>query len=90
MATRSADLPLAAIIYTDIERDGMLTGPNLDALSRLAQAACHPIIASGGIATLDDVRGLAKLEPTIIVGALVGKALYESRFSLKEAIAAAR
>ena len=90
LAIRSADLPLAAIIYTDIERDGMLTGPNLDALRRMAQAAYHPIIASGGIATLDDVSRLAKLEPTIIVGALVGKALYEGRFSLQEAIAAAR
>ena len=90
LATRSADLPLAAIIYTDIERDGMLTGPNLDALRRMAQAAHHQIIASGGIATLDDVRRLAKLEPTCIVGALVGKALYEGRFSLKDAIAAAR
>lgn len=90
LATRSADLPLAAIIYTDIERDGMLTGPNLDALRRMAEAVRHPIIASGGIATLDDVRRLAKLEPTCIVGALVGKALYEGRFSLKEAIAAAR
>ena len=89
LAIRSADLPLAAIIYTDIERDGMLTGPNLDALRRLTEAARHPIVASGGIATLDDLRRLAKLEPTCIVGALVGKALYEGRFSLKEAIAAA-
>jgi phosphoribosylformimino-5-aminoimidazole carboxamide ribotide isomerase len=90
LAIRAADLPLAAIIYTDIERDGMLTGPNLDALQRMAQAARHPIIASGGIATLDDVRRLAKLEPTIVIGALVGKALYEGRFSLKDAITAAR
>lgn len=90
LAIRAAELPLAAIIYTDIERDGMLTGPNVDALRRMTQAARHPIIASGGIATLDDLRRLAKLEPTCIVGALVGKALYEGRFSLKEAIAAAR
>ncbi|MDE2181247.1 MAG: 1-(5-phosphoribosyl)-5-[(5-phosphoribosylamino)methylideneamino]imidazole-4-carboxamide isomerase [candidate division NC10 bacterium] len=90
LAIRAADLPLAAIIYTDIERDGMLTGPNLDALRRMAEAARHPIIASGGIATLDDVRRLAMLEPTIVIGALVGKALYEGRFSLKDAIAAAR
>ncbi|MDE2059330.1 MAG: 1-(5-phosphoribosyl)-5-[(5-phosphoribosylamino)methylideneamino]imidazole-4-carboxamide isomerase [candidate division NC10 bacterium] len=90
LAIRAADLPLAAIIYTDIERDGMLTGPNLGALQQMAQAARHPIIASGGIATLDDVRRLAKLEPTIVIGALVGKALYEGRFSLKDAIAAAR
>jgi phosphoribosylformimino-5-aminoimidazole carboxamide ribotide isomerase len=90
LAIRSADLPLAAIIYTDIERDGMLTGPNENALRRMAQAARHPIIASGGVATLDDLTRLAKLEPTYIIGALVGKALYEGRFSLKEAIAAAR
>jgi phosphoribosylformimino-5-aminoimidazole carboxamide ribotide isomerase len=89
LAIRAADLPLAAIIYTDIERDGMLTGPNLDALRRLAEATRHPIVASGGIATLDDLRKLAKLEPTCIVAALVGKALYEGRFSLKDAIASA-
>lgn len=90
LAARSDDLPLAAIIYTDIGRDGMLTGPNLEALRRMAQATCHPLIASGGIATLDDVKRLSALEPTRIIGALVGKALYEGRFSLEEAIAAAR
>src|SRR5574337_572378 len=90
LAIRAADLPLAAIIYTDIERDGMLTGPNLDALRRMVQAARHPIIVSGGIAALDDLKRLAALEPTIVIGALVGKALYEGRFTLKEAIAAAR
>ncbi|PWB42484.1 MAG: 1-(5-phosphoribosyl)-5-[(5-phosphoribosylamino)methylideneamino]imidazole-4-carboxamide isomerase [Candidatus Methylomirabilota bacterium] len=90
LAIRAADLPLAGIIYTDIERDGMLTGPNLDALRRMAQTARHPIIASGGIATLDDLRRLATLEPSIVIGALVGKALYEGRFLLKDAITAAR
>ena len=89
VAARSAELPLAAIIYTDIGRDGMLTGPNLEALLHMAQATSHPLIASGGIATLEDVKRLAALEPTRIIGALVGKALYEGRFSLKEAIAAA-
>lgn len=90
LAIRAADLPLAAIIYTDIERDGMLTGPNLGALQQIAQAARHPIIASGGIATVDDIKRLATLEPTIVIGALVGKALYEGRLSLSEAMAAAR
>ncbi len=90
LAIRAADLPLAAIIYTDIERDGMLTGPNLGALQQLAQAARHPIIASGGVATLDDIKRLATLEPTIVIGALVGKALYEGRFSLSEAMASAK
>lgn len=90
LAIRAADLPLAGIIYTDIERDGMLTGPNLDALRRMAQTTRHPIIASGGVAALDDLRRLATLEPSIVIGALVGKALYEGRFSLNDAIAAAR
>lgn len=89
VAARWAELPLAAIIYTDIARDGMLTGPNLEALRRIARAAPHPVIASGGIATLDDVKRLAALEPSRIIGALIGKALYEGRFTLKEAIAAA-
>lgn len=89
LAVRSAELPLAAIIYTDIGRDGMLTGPNLDALKRMALATPHPLIASGGIATLDDVKRVAALDPSRIVGALVGKALYEGRFSLEDAIAAA-
>ena len=56
----------------------------------MARATCHPLIASGGIATLDDVKRLAALDPSRVVGALVGKALYEGRFSLEEAIAAAR
>jgi len=90
LAARSADLPLAAIIYTDIRRDGMLTGPNAEALQRVSQASRHPLIASGGIATLDDVKRMAALEPSRIIGVLIGKALYEGSFSLKEAIAAAR
>jgi phosphoribosylformimino-5-aminoimidazole carboxamide ribotide isomerase len=89
VAGRSAEAPLAAIIYTDIARDGMLTGPNLEALRRIARATPHPVIASGGIATLDDVKTIAGLEPSRIIGALIGKALYEGRFTLKEAIAAA-
>ena len=88
LAERSADLPLAAIVYTDIARDGMLEGPNLEALRRIAWASPHPVIASGGIATLDDVKRLAALEPARVIGALIGKALYEGRFSLKEALAA--
>lgn len=88
LAARSADLPLAAIIYTDIGRDGMLTGPNLEGLRGIARATDHPVIASGGIATLDDVRRVASLEPSRIIGVLIGRALYEGEFSLREAIAA--
>lgn len=90
LAARSADLPLAAVIYTDISRDGMLEGPNLGAIGRIARASPHPVIASGGIAALHDVKRLAELEPSGVVGALIGKALYEGRFTLREAIAAAR
>jgi phosphoribosylformimino-5-aminoimidazole carboxamide ribotide isomerase len=90
LAARATGLPLAAIVYTDIGRDGMLTGPNLDALRRMARATSHPLIASGGVATLGDVKRLAALDPARVVGVLVGKALYEGRFSLVEAIAAAR
>jgi phosphoribosylformimino-5-aminoimidazole carboxamide ribotide isomerase len=89
LANRWAHLPLAAVIYTDIGRDGMLTGPNLDALRQIARASPHPVIASGGIATLDDVRRIAALEPSRIIGAVIGRALYEGCFSLREAIAAA-
>jgi len=88
LAARSAELPLAAIIYTDIGRDGMLKGPNFEALRGIARATCHPVIASGGIATLDEVKRVAALEPSRIIGVLIGKALYEGSFSLKEAIAA--
>ncbi len=88
LAARSADLPLAAIIYTDIGRDGMLAGPNLEALRRIAEVSPHPVIASGGIATLEDVKRVAALEPSRIIGVLIGKALYEGQFSLREAIAA--
>src|SRR3972149_1203804 len=89
LAARSADLPLAAIIYTDIRRDGMLEGPNVEALRRVAEVSRHPLIASGGIATLDDVKRMAALEPSRIIGVLIGKALYEGSFSLREAVAGA-
>jgi phosphoribosylformimino-5-aminoimidazole carboxamide ribotide isomerase len=89
LAQRWADLPLGAVIYTDIGRDGMLAGPNLEALRQMTRATPHPVIASGGIATLDDVKRLAALGPSRVMGALIGKALYEGRFSLMEAIAAA-
>jgi len=90
LVARSSALALAAIIYTDIGRDGMLAGANLDALRQIALASPHPVIASGGIATLEDIRQIAALDPSRIVGALIGKALYEGRFSLREAIAVAR
>lgn len=71
------------LIFTDISRDGMLQGPNLELLKELLEAVELPIIASGGIATLDDVRTLSKLP---VEGAIIGKALYSGTISLSRAI----
>ncbi|RJP21995.1 MAG: 1-(5-phosphoribosyl)-5-[(5-phosphoribosylamino)methylideneamino]imidazole-4-carboxamide isomerase [Candidatus Abyssobacteria bacterium SURF_5] len=78
------------IIYTDIARDGMLTGPNLQALKHMADHCSVSLIASGGIARLDDVAAVARLAPGKIVGMIIGKALYEGAFSLPEALITAR
>lgn len=86
---RFAPLPLAAVIYTDIARDGMLSGPNLTDTLALADASPFPIILSGGISTLDDVRTVAKaaqLHPRL-AGLITGKALYEDRFRLMDVLA---
>ena len=83
LARRCADWPLAALVYTDISRDGMLTGPNLGPLAELSRTVDLPIIASGGVTTLDDVRRLAELG---LAGCIIGRALYEGRLSLPEAI----
>jgi phosphoribosylformimino-5-aminoimidazole carboxamide ribotide isomerase len=82
LAEEFDDLPLAAIVYTDIACDGMLEGPNLGATEALARQLNTPVIASGGVATLDD---LARLSALPVVGCIVGRALYEGRFGLKEA-----
>ena len=74
------------VVYTDISKDGMLVGPNLEATRRLAVNTHLKVIASGGVASLKDLRVLRGLEPVGIEGAIVGKALYEGRFTLKEAI----
>lgn len=83
LARRCAAWPLAALVYTDISRDGMLEGPNLDALAEMAAAVPLPVIASGGVTTLDDVRGLARLN---LAGCIIGRALYEGRLDLAAAI----
>jgi phosphoribosylformimino-5-aminoimidazole carboxamide ribotide isomerase len=76
------------VVYTDISKDGMLVGPNLEATKRLAADSQLKVVASGGVASLDDLRALRGLENIGIEGAIVGKALYERRFTLKEAIEA--
>ena len=82
-----AELPLAAILYTDILRDGTRVGPNVEATARLAEEGGLPVLASGGVATLDDLRRLAGYPG--IAGAIVGRALYERAFTLEEAVAVA-
>lgn len=76
------------VVYTDISKDGMLSGPNFEATKRLAAQSQLKVIASGGVASLEDLRLLSGLESDGIEGAIVGKALYERRFTLKEAIEA--
>jgi phosphoribosylformimino-5-aminoimidazole carboxamide ribotide isomerase len=83
LAGRFDDSPLAAIVYTDIARDGTLEGPNLDATRELAESLKAPVIASGGVGSLEDLDLLAALP---IAGCIVGRALYEGRFTLAEAI----
>ena len=81
------DLPLAALVYTDIARDGMLTGPNVEMTGKLARSLRTPVIASGGVGSLEDLRLLAGLP---IAGCIVGRSLYENCFGLAEAIAMVR
>jgi phosphoribosylformimino-5-aminoimidazole carboxamide ribotide isomerase len=82
-------LPLAGVLYTDIERDGTEAGPNVVETARLAGDSGIPVIASGGVGTLDHLRALAAARPPI-AAAIVGRALHEGRFSLSEAVDAAR
>jgi phosphoribosylformimino-5-aminoimidazole carboxamide ribotide isomerase len=83
LARQYDPLPLAGIIYTDIARDGTLEGPNLGAIAELAAAVQTPVIASGGVGSLSDLASLAGLP---LAGCIVGRALYDSRFTLAEAI----
>jgi phosphoribosylformimino-5-aminoimidazole carboxamide ribotide isomerase len=74
------------IIYTDISRDGTLEGPNIEALSTMARALEIPLIASGGVSSLQDLHALKELKHLGVRGVIVGQALYTGRFSLKDAI----
>lgn len=90
VARRLQSANVARIIYTDISRDGTMEGPNLEATKRMAQQTGLAVIASGGVSTLADIRRLTQLQEVGVEGAIVGKALYEKRFTLGEAIEAAR
>jgi phosphoribosylformimino-5-aminoimidazole carboxamide ribotide isomerase len=87
LARRFEDAGVAAIIYTDIDRDGVLQGLNLPATAELARATSIPVIASGGLAGIDDVRALLSPEYAILQGVIVGRALYDGRLDAREALA---
>ena len=87
LAQRFEDAGVAAIIYTDIDRDGILKGLNLPATLALASATAIPVIASGGLAGIEDVRALLRPECRGLEGAITGRALYDGRLDAKEALA---
>lgn len=89
IARRYEDDDPAAIIYTDIKRDGMETGINVEATRLLARSVSIPVIASGGVAGIEDIRSVAKIEADGVMGVIVGKALYTGSLGLPEAIRAA-
>ena len=90
LAKKFEEYGIEALVYTDIGRDGMLTGINIEATLRLAQATKIPIIASGGLNSVKDVQTVCeKLVPEGIIGAIAGRALYEGKLDLKKAQAAA-
>ena len=87
LAERVADWPLDAIVYTDIGRDGMLLGPNVEAIRSLAGVSRVPVIASGGVTELEDIR---RLKDAGVVGVVIGRAIYEQMIELREALRLAR
>ena len=86
VARRHEGLPLAAVVYTDIAKDGMLAGPNLAALDAMMAATRLPVVASGGVSNADDIRRVASAGAA---GCIVGKALYAGAVTLADALAAA-
>lgn len=87
LALKFEDAGVAAIIYTDIDRDGALTGVNVDATAALAEKLTTPVIASGGVNGLDDMRALKARSGSGIAGVISGRALYDGRLDLAEALA---
>ena len=82
---RFADYGVNSIIYTDIGRDGMLSGVNIEATVKLAEAVSVPVIASGGLTNLDDIRALCEVESSGVEGAVTGRAIYEGAIDFKQA-----
>jgi len=90
VAKKLVPLKPAALIYTDISRDGVKRGVNVEATKALAQAVDLPVIASGGVSSLADIEALLPLEPLGVVGVIIGRALYDGSFQLAEALKLAR
>jgi len=90
LARKFEDCGVAAIIYTDISRDGMLQGPNLEATKALAEAVSIPVIASGGVSSLKDIENLMAIESSGVTGVITGKAVYTGAIKLAEAVALTR
>lgn len=85
LAKKFEDYGVESIIYTDIGRDGMLSGINIEATVRLAQALTIPVIASGGLSNLDDIRALCAVESEGVVGTIAGRAVYDGSLNFQEA-----
>jgi phosphoribosylformimino-5-aminoimidazole carboxamide ribotide isomerase len=83
-------IAVAGLIYTDIQRDGMLVGPNLPATEEVCKVSPFPVIASGGVTTREDLFALSRFEPLGLTGAIVGKALYSGHLNYREALEALR
>ena len=90
VAKRFEDAGVAALIYTDISRDGLLTGLNLEATIALAEAVRVPVIASGGLASIEDVKALLQPRAQKLAGAIAGRALYDGRLDPAAALALIR
>lgn len=86
LAREMEDFGVAAIIYTDIARDGMMQGPNIEATRALAEAITIPVIASGGVSSLEDIRRLLQIESFGVTGIITGKAIYSGAIDLREAV----
>lgn len=87
LARQFEDCGVAAINFTDIERDGMRTGPNLKETEKLALSISIPVVASGGVSSIEDIKNLAPLEASGVVGVISGRALYDGSLDLRAAIA---
>lgn len=86
LAKKFNDVGVSAIIYTDIERDGAMAGPNIDETKFMARNTSIPIIASGGISSIDDIRQIKTLESYGVIGVISGRAIYDGKIDIREAI----